>query len=201
MSPSPALSAGDGDKLTIGSNSLISFLMRRTNAAMEHWAAVILALVAAGAIVGCASSGSYTRRAGDMQAAGPRPLPRADIVEIHQSPELEAKTDVYEGVWLLEFYTSHCGSCRRMKPIVRRLADQFVGRARVVKIDSDRTGALVRRYQVVATPTFIVLSNGVEVRRLVGPQPQRDLELLIKSGLDMPATEENRRAPGGRTAG
>ena len=117
----------------------------------------------------------------------PRVRPKAEVMHIESTPEFDERVDVGAMPALLYFCTSYCGSCRRMTPIVRRMAGRFAGRLTVVQINAETTRLLVQRYHVVATPTFVILADGKEVRRLVGPQPAEDIDALIHSGLARPS--------------
>ncbi|NLF68119.1 MAG: thioredoxin fold domain-containing protein [Candidatus Anammoximicrobium sp.] len=67
---------------------------------------------------------------------------------------------------LLDFYADWCGPCRAMEPTVRRLvADGYP--VRMVNIDQD--SSLARQYRVDGVPTYVLVADGREVSRAVGP--------------------------------
>ena len=66
---------------------------------------------------------------------------------------------------LLDFTAVWCGPCRQMAPTIDRLA---VAGCRVKKVDVDQNPALAEKYGVTQFPTFIVISGGREVGRVVG---------------------------------
>ncbi|MEO6596606.1 MAG: thioredoxin family protein [Planctomycetota bacterium] len=74
---------------------------------------------------------------------------------------------------LVDFATTWCGPCKLMDELVYTAAD-FVGAATnviAVKLDGDVERDLVKRFQVEAYPTMLLLEpDGTEVRRLVGYQ-------------------------------
>jgi len=69
-------------------------------------------------------------------------------------------------VVLVEFTAPWCGACQQVEPIVERLASDGYP-IRKVDIDADRAAA--RQYSVTAVPTFVLLADGREVDRVVGP--------------------------------
>lgn len=98
---------------------------------------------------------------------------------------------------LIDFSSAHCGACRTMDPVISELERQGVP-VRHVDVDAERTMAV--RYGIRQTPTFVVVSSGKEVTRLVGAQSfeklRRALDInpagpLIPTGADM----RNRRTP------
>jgi len=77
---------------------------------------------------------------------------------------------------LVEFTSQQCGPCRAMQPIISQLASSGVA---VRRVDVDREPALTRRYSIKQTPTFLVLSGGKELTRLVGMQTAAQLQTAL----------------------
>ena len=63
-----------------------------------------------------------------------------------------------------------------MQPVVARLA---AGGVAVRSVDVDREPDLARRYGIRQTPTFLVVSGGKELTRLVGAQTYQQLETAL----------------------
>jgi thioredoxin 1 len=60
---------------------------------------------------------------------------------------------------LVDFMQTNCQSCRTMDGIVNELAEEFVGSAHVVKANAARIPDAFRRFKVMSTPTFILLTT------------------------------------------
>lgn len=69
---------------------------------------------------------------------------------------------------LVDFYADWCGPCRAMNPVIRDVAHSVQGKARVIKVDIDRSAEAANAYQVQAVPTFIIFRNGKIVWRHSG---------------------------------
>jgi len=69
---------------------------------------------------------------------------------------------------LVDFWAPWCGPCRRIAPLVEKLAAEYAGRAKVAKIDVDQSQELATSYGVMNIPTLMVFKNGVVVERFTG---------------------------------
>lgn len=69
---------------------------------------------------------------------------------------------------LVDFYADWCGPCKAMSPVIQEVAKATQGRARVIKIDIDKSVQAANAYQVQAVPTFIVFKKGNIVWRHSG---------------------------------
>lgn len=100
----------------------------------------------------------------------------------------ETAADVLEGELpvLVDFSAEWCPPCRAMDPVVAELARRYAGRVRVATCDMDQELDLALRYGVRAAPTFVFLSKGKAVERIVGAVPRAKLEAMIERGLASP---------------
>lgn len=103
----------------------------------------------------------------------------------------EIKQDEYEAEVLgssvpvvLDIYGEHCGPCRQLAPVIDKLAGDYEGRARILKIDAGANPDLAGRLAVSSVPTVVVIQKGQEVGRLVGLRPELAYrKLLEKAGV------------------
>ena len=51
-------------------------------------------------------------------------------------------------------------------PVIESLADEFEGRARVVKVEVDRKGETLASFDASSLPSYLVFRDGVEVDRI-----------------------------------
>lgn len=76
---------------------------------------------------------------------------------------------------VIDFSGTYCPPCRAMSPIVARLEREGLP-IRQVDIDQDR--ALADRFHVTKIPTFVLVINGEEATRIVGPTTEAELRRL-----------------------
>jgi thioredoxin 1 len=55
-----------------------------------------------------------------------------------------------------------------MGPYVDKLADEFKGRLKVVKVNTEDNSEIPSRYGIASIPTFLLLKNGAVVKQMVG---------------------------------
>ena len=82
---------------------------------------------------------------------------------------------------LIDFWAAWCGPCRIAAPEVERTAAEMVGRAIVLKVDTERYPQLADRYQVRGIPNFAVFSGGRLVKQQAGVVDHQVMESWLNS--------------------
>jgi len=72
---------------------------------------------------------------------------------------------------LVDFYSTTCGPCRMLAPTIEKLAEQYEGRAVVLKVNVDRLPELASRYGIQGVPSVLFFQGGKEIGRLIGLRP------------------------------
>lgn len=80
---------------------------------------------------------------------------------------------------LVDFWAAWCGPCRMVGPIVDQLADEYVGKFKIGKVDVDTNQAIAGNYQISAIPTLLVFKGGQVVEQVMGAQPKPRLVALL----------------------
>lgn len=83
------------------------------------------------------------------------------------------------GYVLADFWANWCGYCRRLNPVLDRIAEQQ-GELHFVKVNVDDNAAAARRYTVDVIPTLILFKDGEEKERIVNPASQDDILQFLK---------------------
>lgn len=74
---------------------------------------------------------------------------------------------------LVDFYADWCGPCKMVAPLVDEIAQAYVGRLLVAKVDTDRAQGVAQSLGIRGIPTLIVFRGGEEIGRSVGFEPER----------------------------
>ncbi len=81
---------------------------------------------------------------------------------------------------LIEFSAVWCAPCKQIEPDVVALRDELEGKAKVVKIDVDKSPVLAQEFQVKSVPTFVVVKGGRVVATQPGAVRRNALRTLIE---------------------
>jgi thioredoxin 1 len=73
-----------------------------------------------------------------------------------------------DGPVLVDFYSDTCPPCIRLAPILVDVAQEYAGKASVIKINARDLPQAFQQYHVNATPTVVFFQNGKEVERIRG---------------------------------
>ncbi|GMV08142.1 MAG: hypothetical protein AMXMBFR53_44170 [Gemmatimonadota bacterium] len=74
---------------------------------------------------------------------------------------------------LVDFYADWCGPCKMVAPLVDEIAQAYVGRLLVAKVDTDRAQGVAQSLGIRGIPTLILFRGGEEIGRSVGFEPER----------------------------
>ena len=95
------------------------------------------------------------------------------------------ETEVYQSEIpvLVDFYADWCGPCKAMAPVVETLADEYAGKAKVGKMNTDENQDIAMEYGIMSIPTFLVFKGGKVVNKMIGMQDKRNLVAAIEEAL------------------
>lgn len=82
---------------------------------------------------------------------------------------------------LVDFYSTWCGPCRMLAPVIEDLAEKYAGKAKVLKVNVSEEPGLAQKYGVAAVPTLLFFNNGELVDTVVGLTGAEELEQKLDS--------------------
>ena len=80
---------------------------------------------------------------------------------------------VAEGVTMVDFWAPWCGPCRMIAPIVEEIAEEYDGKAKVVKVNTDEQQELAIKFGIRSIPTVLFFKDGQVADQLIGAGPKQ----------------------------
>lgn len=84
---------------------------------------------------------------------------------------------------LVDLWATWCRPCQMVSPALERLATEFAGRIKLVKVDVDSSPAVAARFEVRAVPTLLVMRGGDVIARQAGAPPMSELRHWLTSAI------------------
>jgi thioredoxin 1 len=88
---------------------------------------------------------------------------------------------------LVDFWATWCAPCRVIAPVIEELAEEFQGRAKLVKLDVDNNPRVAMDYGIRSIPTLLFFKDGRPVDQLIGVVPKRTLTERLDALAAQPA--------------
>ena len=77
---------------------------------------------------------------------------------------------------LVDFWAEWCMPCRMLAPTIEELAEEYQGKVKVAKLDTDAAREAPMQFGISAIPTVILFNNGEVVQKFVGVTSKQDFK-------------------------
>lgn len=99
---------------------------------------------------------------------------KSDIFDYTQSQEWSYKDDVPA---IIDFYADWCGPCKMVAPILEELSNEYEGKLKIYKVDTEVEQELASVFQIRSIPSILFIPTG-------GKQPMMQAGALPKGALN-----------------
>ena len=83
-----------------------------------------------------------------------------------------SEVEAAHGLVLVDFWAEWCGPCRAVGPVIERLAEDYQGKVKVLKLDTDANPATAARLGIRSIPTILLFKDGKPVDGVIGADPR-----------------------------
>jgi thioredoxin 1 len=86
---------------------------------------------------------------------------------------------------LVDFWAVWCGPCRQLSPTIDKIADDFAGRVKVGKLNTDDAQEIAIRYRISAIPQVMVFKGSDQPveRPSPGVKSEADIVKMLNRAL------------------
>ena len=95
----------------------------------------------------------------------------------------ETEIEQDDGVALVDCWAEWCAPCQMVAPTVEELAGEYLGRAKIAKLDVDANRESAGKLGITAIPSLIIFKGGEVTKRFVGVTAKDDLKTALDEAL------------------
>jgi len=82
---------------------------------------------------------------------------------------------------VVDFWAPWCGPCKMLAPLFEKLANDYEGKVKFVKVNVDENPATAIKYNVRGIPSIVLFKGGQDVKTLVGVKPEDEYKQEIEA--------------------
>ena len=92
----------------------------------------------------------------------------------------------HEQLVVVDFWADWCDPCKKLMPIMEKLAQQYVGQLILAKVNADDQQMLAAQFGVRSLPTVMIIKQGQPVDGFSGAQTEAQVRTLLRKYLPDP---------------
>jgi thioredoxin 1 len=104
------------------------------------------------------------------------------VTFIQDEAELEGLLAA-EPLVVVDCTATWCGPCKLVAPLMDQLAEDYIDRVKVFKLDLDSNKALAKRFEIKSIPAVMFFKQGKLVETVVGAKPYEEFTSALERSL------------------
>lgn len=84
---------------------------------------------------------------------------------------------------LVDYFAEWCGPCKMIAPILDEIAEKYVDKVKICKLDIDESRSTTAKYGVRGVPTLMIIRDGQVEATKVGALSKSQLEAFLDSNI------------------
>lgn len=102
---------------------------------------------------------------------------------VHEFTDANFQSEVLQSSQpvLVDFWAEWCMPCRMLAPTIDKIADQFAGKVKVGKVNTDNSRETAVKFGISAIPTVILFKDGKVTKKFVGIQSEGEFVSALQA--------------------
>lgn len=84
---------------------------------------------------------------------------------------------------VIDFWATWCGPCKAIGPIFEELSEEYKGKVKFAKVNTEEEGKIVGHFKIKSIPTLTIIKDGKEVERITGFSQKENLKKMLDKTL------------------
>jgi thioredoxin 1 len=82
---------------------------------------------------------------------------------------------------VVDFYADWCGPCKMIEPVIHQLSEEYKGKVKFVKVDTDNNQELAAQFGIMSIPTVMFFAKGKVEDIVIGAVPSAVLKTKVEN--------------------